>query len=171
MSLLSSLTGSSAVMGTVAQTVSNDPTFLLNRERLAAMVAMGYGYLDWYAAYRSTFFAISLVATAASVAGIIKRKANPEAKTLYTILALTSLGVAYFTRPDMLRAAPPPIDPSAPPTSTAMPALLGFLDNKGAELSASEPGWEAQNLLRLANDFGSGTIDPSVQTLLASNSH
>ena len=53
----------------------------------------------------------------------------------------------------------------------AVPALLGYLDSKGAELSAEEPGWEAQNLLRLANDFGSGTIDPSVQTLLASNSH
>lgn len=171
MSLLSSITGSSAVMGTVAQTAANDPTFLQNRERLATLVAMGYGYLDWYAAYRSTFFAISLVATAASVAGVIKRKANPEAKTLYTVLALASAGVAYFTRPDLLRAAPPPVDPNAPPTSSAIPGLLGWLDNKGAAFTATEPGWEAQNLLRLANDFGSGTIDPSVQTLLVSNSH
>lgn len=170
MSLLSSITGSSAVMGTVAQTVANDPAYLANRERVAAMVAMGYSYLDWYAAYRSTFFAISLVATAASIAGAIKRPSH-EARMLYGVLALASAGVAYFTRPDMLRAAPAPVDPNAPPSTPVMPTLLGWLDSKGAELSAVEPGWEAQNLLRLANDFGSGTMDPSVQTLLASNSH
>jgi hypothetical protein len=171
MSLLSQITGSQAVMGTVAQTVANDPTYLANRERLAAMVAMGYGYLDWYAQYRSTFFAISLVATAASVAGMVKRTQNPEAKVLYGVLAAMSAGVAFFTRPDRLRAAPPPPDPNAPPSTPVMPVLLGYLDAKGAELSAAQPGWEAANLLRLANDFGSGTMDPSVQTLLASNSH
>jgi hypothetical protein len=169
-SLLSSITGSSAVMGTVAQTVANDPTYLANRERLAAMIAMGYGYLDWYAQYRSTFFALSLVATAASVAGAIKRTSH-EARLLYGALALASLGVAYFTRPDMLRPAPAPVDPNAPPSTPVMPQVMGWLDSKGAELSAVQPGWEAANLLRLANDFGSGTIDPSVQTLLASNSH
>ena len=171
MNLLASITGSSAVMGTVAQTVANDPGFVQNRERLAAIVQMGYTYLDWYNQYRSTFFALSLVATAGSLAMLAKRRTNTEAVTLYCVLAAASMGVAYLTRPDLLRAAPPPVDPNAPPSSPVMPQVLGWLDTKGAELSAVQPGWESANLLRLANDFGSSTLDPSVQTLLVSNSH
>lgn len=171
MSLLSSLMGSSAITGTMAQAVTNDGTYQQNRERLAVMVQMGYAYMDWYAQYRSTFFALSLVATAGSAALALKKRTNPEAVTLYSILALASAGVAYFTRPDFMRPTPVVDNGPPQPSSSAIPGALAWLDNKGAELSQVQPGWEAANLLRLANDFGAGTLDPAVQTMLTSNTH
>ncbi len=93
-----------------------------------------------------------------------------ESVTLYSLAGLFSSGVAWFTRPAMFRPAPALLvtTPGAPadPNSAAMAEYLGALDKKVTKLNAEQPGWEAQQYMRLASDLGLGMMYQPINTAL-----
>jgi hypothetical protein len=170
---LSSLTSNvgGAALDTAAQAATSLPAVTVNRERLAAAVNLGYSVVDGYDRAKPGIFVASLVSTILSSGALAKRRKNPEAVALYSIIAISSALTAWFTRPDFLKgqaAVPPQSNAQAPgPVKSA----LGWADARAAKLSASQPGWEGRTLTRLWSDLGSGTITPAAQTLLTRNSH
>lgn len=168
-SLLGSSSTASAAIGAVSSVVGTNPTFLLNRERLAAVAQMGYNGAALYTTWQPALFLFSISGAIASGYMLYKRRAKGgESVALWTTATLSALGIAYFTRPAFLR--PTPINPPAG-TPTAMDGIFAYLDQKAADYSAETPGWEGAALTQLAADAGGGTVDPALATLLTENSH
>lgn len=168
-SLLGSSSTASAAIGAVSSVVATNPTFLLNRERLAAVAQMGYNGAALYATWQPALFLFSVSGAIASGYMLWKRRSKGgESVALWTAATLSSLGVAYFTRPAFMR--PDPVNPPAG-TPTAMDGIFAYLDQKAANYSYYTPGWEGQVLTQLAADAGGGTVDPALATLLTEGSH
>lgn len=180
-----------------ADYATRSTTMVVNRARAAALADYGYEKMQQFESYQPLIFAVSASTLGISVAMGIRRRRVPEALALYSTLGLLSAGMAWFTRPAALRPAPAPIpaavlNPAAvvapPPAAPGQPApevlpvppapidpglfaqVLGWLDRRVAERSASNPGWEAGTWHRLAYDLGLGTITSPVNTLLTRNS-
>ena len=142
-----------------------NPIVAQNRARAAALVELGFEGLDTYNQYRSTLFVVALLGATASGYALYRRR-NAEARALYSITGLISVAAAWLTRPDAMRAAlPPPAEgETAPAPSTAR--TMGWIDNRVDKLTAEQPGWEGVTWQRLANDLGTGTMNPAVTALL-----
>lgn len=164
--LMGSAARSALVEGT--QAYAQSPAVVVNRARAAAALDYGYEKLDQYERWRPTLFAASAAGCAISIAAATKRRKVPEAVTLYSLLALISGGVAWFTRPDALRPAPAPSPvPQAPGEGPgAVDQVLGWVDRRVEHLNQTEPGWETATWQRLSNDLGFGKITSPVRELL-----
>lgn len=166
-SLASAATNQALLEG--ARIATNNPMVLLNRARAAAAIQLGYEQMDLYERWRPTLFAASASGAAISLAMLYRRRRNPEAVTLYTIIAAMSSAMAYFTRPMALRADPAPMPPTPPgvePPPSAMAEYLGMLDKRAGRMDAERPGWQPQTWQRLANDLGWTTIPAPVEVAL-----
>lgn len=154
---------------TAAKSIANQQNVALNRARAAVMVDMGYGALDAYTENRSLLFILGLIGSCASGYMLYKRK-GAEARALYSISLVASAGLAWFTRPDALRSAPPAPAPGEPepatPAESTTRRSLAWLDQKAADNTAEDPNWENAAWSRLSQDLGSGTIPPAVTALL-----
>lgn len=169
---LSSLIGGSSTadagINALAEVVATNQTFLQNRARAAAVTQMAYNGMALYTQWQPFLFMASLSGALGSAYLLYARRARgAETVALWSVAALAAAGVAYFTRPAFLRATPT-VDPAT--TSTpVMAQILGYLDNQVATYTAESPGWEGAILEQVAADFGGGTIDPAVATLLTEN--
>ncbi len=163
----------SSALTEAAKLATDSTAVKVNRARIAAVANLGYSYLDTYQRAKPSLFILGLAGTTISSMALAKRRKNPEAVALYSILAVVSIATAWFTRPDLLKSAaakatPPESNPNAP---GAVKSSLTWADNRVAKLTARQPGWEGATLTRLIGDFGSGTIPPGVKTLLTRNAH
>lgn len=156
-------------LNTVATGVTADPAVIQERSRAAAAVDAGYGALDEYTSLQPTLFFVSVMGLIASGYGLYVRRKVPEGIALYTLTAGLSALAAYVTRPAALRPAPSPAA-AATASSPAMAGVLTYLDQRVANRSAQQPGWEAVTWNRLATDLGQAPLDPAIATLLTANS-
>ena len=171
---LSSLIGGSSTadagINALAQVVATNPTFLQNRARLAAVSQMAYNGMAVYTQWQPFLFLLGISGLVTSGYMLYQRRSRgAETVALWTVASLTAAGLSYFTRPAFLRPAPT-VDP-ATTSSPVMAEILGYLDNQVATYTAESPGWEGTVLEQVAADFGGGTIDPAVATLLTENAH
>lgn len=171
---LSSIIGGSSTadagINALAEVVATNQTFLTNRARLAAVSQMAYNGMAVYTQWQPFLFLLGVSGLVTSGWMLYRRRARgTETVALWTIASLASAGMSYVTRPAFLRPAPT-IDPTTT-SSPVMAEILGYLDNQVAEYTAESPGWEGAVLEQVAADFGGGTIDPAVATLLTENAH
>ncbi len=172
---LSKLIGGGAVGGAALQTaavgLAASPTYTQNRARIAALTELGYEGLDFYQQFQPTLFILGVVGTAIGSAALAKRRKNPEAVALYSLITVGSALTAWLTRPAMLRPAPAPLPPNSTASTPILGSTLGWLDRRAENLTRNDPGWESRNLARLLGDLGMGTMDPATQALISTNSH
>ena len=147
------------------------PEVEVNRARAAAALDAGYDAMATYMAWRPVLFAASVTGAVVAGSALARRYKNPEAVALYGLAGAISTLVAWFTRPDMLRAPVVQAIPTDPNAPSGMAGAIGWLDNKVATNTEERPGWEAATFNRLASDLGMGTLNPAVQALLTQNSH
>jgi hypothetical protein len=159
---------SSAALSTVARSAASNPVVLQDRARAAAVLDAGYGWLDTYEALQPVLFWGSVFGAIASGYALAKRRKVPEAVTLYTASELACLATAWMTRPAWLRPAPSPAEAAAAASSSpAVAQLIGWMDKRVVDNSASRPGWERLAWSRLGHD--AGITDPSITALLLTN--
>jgi hypothetical protein len=156
-------------LNTVASAVTTDPTVLQDRSRAAAAVDAGYSALDQYTQLQPVLFFVSVMGLIASGYGLYVRRKVPEGVALYSLTAVLSATSAWITRPAALRPAPTPAA-AATATSPEMAGVLSYLDQRVANRTAQQPGWEAVTWNRLATDLGQTPLDPAIATLLTANS-
>lgn len=160
-----------SVLNQASKLAADTDIVRLNRARTAALADYGYLQFDRYEYYRPVVFTGSVIICGMSIAAVIKRRKILEAWPLYFVLAGLSGGVAWFTRPDLLRTPPAPVPPQTAenPPPPALQRFLGWLDNKIQKNTLNRPGWESQTYQRLASDLGFSTIPEHVKVLLTRN--
>lgn len=155
------------VLSSAASAVTDIPAVVLNRARMAAVVSKGYETLDLYRKWQGYLFAAGVLGAVSASLALAKRHAkSAETYPLYIGAGIASAALAWVTRPDSLRATPPPADPSHPATTARS---LAWMDAQVAARTQQHPGWEASTWARLANDLGQSTLSPSLQVIITRN--
>lgn len=160
-----------------AQWATDKPVVRVNRARSAALVDGLYDLIDTFEKWRPTIFAVSGASCALAISMIAKRRKIPEGWVLYSVIALGTGTIAWFTRPYALRPAPAPLsstvktqDGEKTQDNQALAQFVGWIDRRVERNSNQRPGWEAGTFQRLSDDLGTGTMHPGVRTLLTRNS-
>jgi hypothetical protein len=102
----------------------------------------GLGYYELWTTLKPALFVGGLAGMAISGAAIYRRRsAAKEAAVLYGVAFLVSAGVAWVSRPGAAAA-------------TGQTGVVAELDQKRAELSASDPNWADETYQRLYQEPG-----------------
>lgn len=132
-----------------------------NKNRVGVVVHDGYAIKDFFDANRMAFFVVGLLGLAASGYGITVRKTG-EARVLYAMAALASLGIAWTFRPgagpSASGAQAAGAAAAADQSAYSKSAVLTYLDDRAAVLGAQDPNFATEALTRLLNDAGGGNI-------------
>lgn len=119
----------------VRSTLRANTSYLVNRNRAAAVVHDGLAYYEKYEKARPYIFWGSLLGLAASSFALYKRrKKGPEAWAVYGATAVVCAGAAWVTRPV---GESVPAAPGAPAASTG--GVLGYIDRRVAALTLEDP--------------------------------
>ncbi len=153
----------------VRTTLRRSPVYSVNRDRAAAALHDGLSYYDTYQAIKPGLFVASLIGAAASGFGLYKRgHVGPEQKTLYGTGLVVSLVMAWITRPFLTGG--PDIPPDASPEAKRSYQLLGWVDQRAAELRAKDPNFADQVFGRVVSMPGIREsfekADPLVQAIV-----
>jgi uncharacterized membrane protein len=144
---------------TVRSALRQQPEYVINRNRAAAVVQTGFSYYDTYKKFQPAIFGGACVGAILSALALYKRrKIAPEAKILYTSSCLVCTAVAWFTRPDALRAGSGvPADAPAGTEKSTDSNLVTWVDQKVEQLSAENPNFADVTIKRLVSMPGIAT--------------
>ena len=150
-SLLSSSAGSAGVRASLRQS----PAYVINRNRVGALLHDGFSAMDTYESLKPALFIGSLLGMAGSGYGLVKRK-GAEAKALYGVLFAISAITAFVTRPtgETVPADASPADAAAAPQDAA---TVGWIDRRVAALEAQDPNFADAAFQRLVQMPGINT--------------
>jgi hypothetical protein len=146
MSVFDSLLSSSAGSAGVRASLRQSPAYVINRNRVGALLHDGFSAMDTYESIKPALFIGSLLGMAGSGYGLVKRK-GAEAKALYGILFALSAVTAFVTRPGGSSPADAtPEDVEAAPQDAA---TVGWIDRRVAALEAQDPNFADAAFQRL----------------------
>ncbi len=124
------------------------PAYSDNRERAAVVLDQGFKAYDTYVEYKTPLFFASVLNFAFSLYMLKRRRSHgPEAAALWSISAVASAGVAWFTRPGTT-AAPPANLPKDQMTDFG---IVATIDKKREALRLKNPGFADDVFRRLTS--------------------
>lgn len=144
---------------TIRAALRQQPEYVANRDRVAAVVHEGFAYYDTYKAFQPVIFGGACIGAAISAMALYKRrKVAAEAKILYSGSFLLCAAIAWFTRPDFLKGGSSvPSDAPAGTPKTKDSSLVSWVDDKVEALKGQDPNFADATIQRLVNMPGIAT--------------
>ncbi len=138
-----------------------------NRDRAAAALHDGFAVWDTYVELRPALFIVSLMGMVGSAwVGYNRKHTGWESKALYVSAFCASAGLAWMTRPGAFGGAASASDAEA----AAGGGMVGYLDQRAAEIREQDPNFADEAITRLINSPGVkptwDKMDPAIQAFV-----